>query len=108
VLGAIRTPNPQTIGDHIPAGASGWSNPTGIADQIGVDETSVFTCEADTSRPDLRCIPAVIHFLVYFPLPLAKNLGEQLVPPDNPGTSQERPRARRTGVDPASDLVAAR
>jgi hypothetical protein len=46
--------------------------------QLGVDKTSVFNWEANTS-PEIRYMPAIIDFLGYDPLPAAKGWGERLV-----------------------------
>ena len=77
----IRIPTePQTVGDHIRRRRLALKMlQRDVAEQIGVDKTSVFNWEANTANPEIRYMPAIIRFLGYNPLPEAKTLGEQLV-----------------------------
>jgi DNA-binding transcriptional regulator YiaG len=50
-----------------------------VAEQIGVNTTSVFKWEANTAAPEVRFMPAIIRFLGCNPLPEANTLAQQLV-----------------------------
>ena len=100
----IRIPTePQTIGDHIRRRRLTLKLlQKDVASQIGVDTTSVFNWEANTSQPDLRFVPAVIGFLGYNPLPPADTLGEKLVRHRTVLGMSQKEAARRLGVDPST------
>jgi transcriptional regulator with XRE-family HTH domain len=70
-----------------------------VAEQFGVGETSVFKWEANTSRPDLKYMPAVIRFLGYNPLPEGDTLGERLVRHRTSLGMTRGEAAQRLGVD---------
>ena len=54
--------------------------------------------ESNTSAPEIRYMPAIIHFLGYNPLPAANTLAEQLVRQrTSPGLSQKE-SAGRLGI----------
>jgi DNA-binding XRE family transcriptional regulator len=67
----IRIPTePRTVRDHIRLRRLGLKLlQRHVAEQIGVDKTSIFNWEANTSEPDFRYMPAIIDFLGYNPLP---------------------------------------
>ena len=100
----IRIPTePQTIGDHIRRRDSRLKlMQKEVARQIGVETTSVFNWEANTSQPDLRFVPAVIGFLGYNPLPPANTLGEKLVRHRTALGMPQKEAARKIGVDPST------
>ncbi len=77
----IRIPvAPQTVGDHIRKHRLALKMlQKDVAEQLGVDKTSVFNWEANTAIPAIRYMPTIIDFLGYNPLPAAKGWGEQLV-----------------------------
>ncbi len=77
----VRIPTePQTIGDHIRRQRLGRKLlQREVADQIGVDTTSVFNWEAGITAPAIGYVPAIIEFLGYNPLPEGRTLGERLV-----------------------------
>jgi len=50
-----------------------------LAGWLCVTESSIWNREEGKSQPDLRCMPAIIRFLGYNPLPKATTLGERLV-----------------------------
>ncbi len=61
-----------------------------VAEQLGVDKTSVFNWEANTATPEIRYMPAIIDFLGYNPLPAARCAGRAVGPPaDQPGAFAE-------------------
>ena len=100
----IRIPmKPQTIGDHIRRRRLALKMlQRDVAETIGVDETTVFTWEANTANPEIRYMPAIIRFLGYNPLPPVDGWGERLVRHRTTlGLSQEE-AARRLGVDPST------
>ena len=69
----------KTIGDHIRKRRLGLKMlQKDVAEQLGVDETSVFNWEANAAVPEIRYMPAIIRFLGYNPLPAASTLAEQL------------------------------
>ena len=82
-------------GDHDKAGRT-------VGERIGVDTTSVFNWEANTSQPDLKYMPAVIQFLGYNPLPAADTLGERLVRHRTSLGMTQGEAAKRLGVDPGT------
>jgi DNA-binding transcriptional regulator YiaG len=50
-----------------------------IASQIGVETTCLFNWEAQTSKPEIRDMPAIIAFLGHNPQPEAVTMGERLL-----------------------------
>lgn len=61
----IRIPvAPQTVGDHIRKRRLGLKLlQKDVAEQLGVDKTSVFNWEGNRSSPEIRYMPAIIRFL---------------------------------------------
>jgi transcriptional regulator with XRE-family HTH domain len=100
----IRIPaQPQTVGDHIRRRRLALKMlQRGVAEQIGVEKTSVFNWEANTSQPGFRYMPAVKHFLGYNPLPQANGLAEQLVRHRTSLGLSQKDAASRVGVDPGT------
>ena len=70
-----------------------------VGERIGVDTTSVFNWEANTVSPDIRCMPAIIRFLGYNPLPAAKGWGERLVRQRTSLGLSQKEAALKLGVD---------
>jgi len=70
-----------------------------VAKEIGVCEPSVLFWEANTVNPEIRYMPAVIRFLGYNPLPVAKTLAEQLVRHRTTLGMPQKDAARTMGVD---------
>ena len=97
----IRIPvAPQTVGDHIRKKRLGLKMlQKDVAEQLGVDKTSVFNWEANTAVPAVRYMPAIIQFLGYDPLPVAKGWGERLVRRRTTLGMTQKEAARRLGVD---------
>jgi len=73
-----------------------------VAEQLGVDKPSVFTWEANTVSPEIRCMPAIIRFLGYNPLPAADTLGGRLVRHRTSLGMTREEAAKRLGVDPGT------
>ena len=99
----IRIPTqPQTVGDHIRRRRLGLKMlQKDVAARIGVTESSVFNWEANTATPEIRCMPAIIRFLGYNPLPEGKTLGERLVRQRTALGLSQKCAAGRLGVDPS-------
>jgi transcriptional regulator with XRE-family HTH domain len=97
----VRIPTvPQTVGDHIRRRRLGMKLlQRDVAEQLGVDKTSVFNWEANTSNPEVRYMPAIIRFLGYNPLPAANTLAEQLVRQRTSLGLSQKESAGRIGVD---------
>jgi site-specific DNA recombinase len=97
----IRIPvAPQTVGDHIRKRRLGLKMvQKDVAEQLGVDKTSVFNWEANTSAPEIRYMPVIIGFLGYNPLPEAKGWGERLVRHRTTLGMTQKDAARQLGVD---------
>jgi len=71
---------PQTVGEHIRKRRLGLKMlQKDVAEQLGVNKTSVFNWEANASAPEIRYMPAIIGFLGYNPLPEADGWGARLV-----------------------------
>jgi transcriptional regulator with XRE-family HTH domain len=70
----------NTLGDHLhrrrlDLGLS-WK---AVSELIGVDADTLTNWTRGRTQPGLRCLPLVIWFLGYDPLPAAKSVGEALV-----------------------------
>jgi len=100
----IRIPvQPQTIGDHIRRKRLGLKMlQRDVARQLGVDKTCVHNWEANASRPEIRCMPAIIRFLGYNPLQQANGPAEQLVRHRTSLGLSQKDAASRIGVDPGT------
>ncbi len=97
----IRIPvAPQTVGDHIRKRRLGLKLfQKDVAEQLGVNKTSIFNWEANTSAPEIRYMPAIIDFLGYDPLPEAEGWGERLVRYRTSLGMTQKEASRRLGVD---------
>jgi transcriptional regulator with XRE-family HTH domain len=73
-----------------------------VAERIGVDKCSVFNWETNTVSPEIRCMPAIIRFLGYNPLPAARGWGERLVRHRTSLGMTQGEAAKRLGVDPGT------
>jgi site-specific DNA recombinase len=70
-----------------------------VAEQLGVDKTTIYNWENNRSKPDLVYMPAIIRFLGYKPLPPPKGWAERLIHARICiGITQEK-AAERIGVD---------
>ena len=96
----VRIPTvPQTVGDHIRKKRLGLKmHQREVADELGVDKTSVFNWEANTSAPEIRYMPAIIRFLGYNPRPAAKGWRERLVWHRTTLGITQKAASRRIGV----------
>jgi site-specific DNA recombinase len=100
----IRIPTePQTVGDHIRRRRLDLKMlQREVAEQVGVDTTSVFNWEANTASPEIRYMPAIIEFLGYNPLPEANGWGERLARQRTSLGLPQKDAARKIGVDPST------
>jgi len=105
----LRAPKPKpshypqqlnTLGDHIRSRRLDLDLfQSDVAEQIGVDTTTICNWEGNASIPAIRYIPAVLQFLGYDPFPPAHTLAERLVTARKGlGLSQQK-LARSLGVD---------
>ena len=93
----------KTIGDHIRKRRLDLSLlQREVAEIIGVDETSVHNWEINKALPMLRCLPAIIAFLGYNPLPEPTTIAEKLVQYRSIRGIHQDELAKRIGVDPAT------
>jgi DNA-binding XRE family transcriptional regulator len=73
-----------------------------VADEIGVDETTICNWEGNKTAPVIRCIPAILQFLGYNPFPPVQTIPEQLITARKMlGISQWK-IAETLGVDPTT------
>jgi DNA-binding transcriptional regulator YiaG len=100
----IRIPvAPQTVGDHIRRKRLVLKMlQKDVAEQLGADKASVFNWEANTSKPEIRYMPAIINFLGYNPLPEANTAAEQLIRQRASLGLLQKDAAGRIGVDPGT------
>jgi DNA-binding XRE family transcriptional regulator len=100
----VRIPTlPQTVGDHIRKRRLGLKMlQREVAEQLGVEKTSVFNWEANTSAPEIRHMPAIIPFLGYNPLPEVDGWGTRLVRCRSTLGLTQKETARGLGVDPGT------
>jgi transcriptional regulator with XRE-family HTH domain len=90
----------NTVGDHIRRKRLDLKMlQREVAERIGVGQTSVFKWEANTVSPEIRCMPAIIRFLGYNPLPTAKSWGGRLVRHRTSLGMTQGEAAKRLGVD---------
>jgi len=73
-----------------------------VAEQIGVDTTSIHNWEGNKSAPAIRHIPAILRFLGYNPLPPAQTLPERLATVRKTLGMSQRNLAESLGVDPGT------
>ena len=73
-----------------------------VAEQIGVDKSSIHNWETAVTEPGFEYMPAIIRFLGYNPLPPGNGWGERLLRRRTTlGLSQEA-SAKRLGLDPGT------
>ena len=100
----IRIPvKPRTVGDHIRLRRLGLKLlQKDVAEQLGLDKTSIFNWEGNKSSPEIRYMPAIIDFLGYDPLPEGNGWGERLVRQRTALGLTQKESAQRLGVDPST------
>ena len=75
-----------------------------VAEQIGVDKTSIANWESNRTKPGFEYMPSIIRFLGYNPLPPADKWSERLVQCRTVLGISQKEAATRIGVD-ASTLA---
>ena len=75
-----------------------------VADQIGVDGTTITAWERNTTSPAVRFIPAIIQFLGYDPLPEGNSFSEHLATARRVQGLSLRKMAVELGIDPGTLL----
>jgi site-specific DNA recombinase len=100
----VRIPKqPQTVGDHIRRRRLALKlMQSDVAERLGVTESSIWNWESGQWQPDLRCMPSIIAFLGYNPLPEVTTLGERLVRHRISLGLSQKEAAAEIGVDPAT------
>jgi len=73
-----------------------------VAEQIGVDTTTICNWEINASAPAIRYIPSVLSFLGYAPFPPAQTLAERLTTARKGLGLSQRKMAEKLGVDPGT------
>jgi transcriptional regulator with XRE-family HTH domain len=108
----IRLPKPKptayplrinTLGDHIRSRRLNLKLfQKQVADQIGVDATTITNWEGNTTSPAIRHIPAILEFLGYDPIPTAQGFPERLAAARKRLGLSQRKLAEKLGVDPTT------
>ena len=75
-----------------------------VADQFGVDETTITAWERNATAPAVRFIPAIIQFLGYDPLPPGSSFSERLATARRSQGLSLRKMAVEFGIDPGTLL----
>ena len=73
-----------------------------VAEQIGVDVTTVCNWEGNASTPAIRYVPAILEFLGYDPCPPGYTLAERLATVRKVQGLSQRKLAEKLGVDPGT------
>lgn len=100
----IRIPaKPETVGDHLRVQRlSQKLLQKEVAEQVGVDKTTIANWEANATQPGFEYMPAIIRFLGYNPLRAAKNGTERLVLGRTALGLSQTEAANRIGVHPST------
>jgi len=79
--GRTRAPEKlETVGDHLRCRRLARKLiQRQVAEQIGVDKTSIHNWETNLSKPSIEYMPAIIKFLGYDPMPPPKGWADSLV-----------------------------
>lgn len=75
-----------------------------VADQIGVDGTTITAWERNATTPAVRFTPAIIQFLGYDPLPPGSSLSEHVATARRRQGLSLRKMAVELGIDPGTLL----
>ena len=93
----------NTLGDHIRSRRLDLDLfQSDVAEQIGVDTTTIYNWEGNASTPAIRYVPAILRFLGYNPLPPAQTFVERLSSARKVLGLSQRELALRVGVDPGT------
>lgn len=93
----------ETIGDHIRKRRLDLGLfQKEVAQQIGVDTTTIYNWERNANSPQVHELPGVIRFLGYNPYPAAGSLSEKLTALRRTLGLNQRVMAKRLGIDPGT------
>jgi DNA-binding XRE family transcriptional regulator len=93
----------NTLGDHIRSRRLDLGLfQAKVAEQIGVDTTTIHNWEGNISTPAIRHIPAILRFLGYNPFSPAQALPERLATVRKMLGMSQRKMAKSLGVDPGT------
>jgi transcriptional regulator with XRE-family HTH domain len=93
----------ETVGDHIRRRRLTLKLlQRQVAEQLGVDKTSIYNWEGNRAKPGLEYMPAIIRFLGYNPLPPADGWADRLVQCRTVLGLSQKESAHRIGVDPCT------
>jgi DNA-binding transcriptional regulator YiaG len=73
-----------------------------VAEQIGVDTTTICNWESNTPHPAIRYFPAIIAFLGYDPQPSVNSFPDRLATARRTLGLSQRKMAEKLGVDPGT------
>ncbi len=73
-----------------------------VAEQIGVDNTTICNWESNASTPAIRYLPAIIQFLGYDPQPSSDSFPDRLATTRRTLGLSQRKMAEKLGVDPST------
>jgi transcriptional regulator with XRE-family HTH domain len=73
-----------------------------VAEQIGVDKTSIHNWETGLTEPGFEYMPAIIRFVGYNPLPEGDGWGQRLVRQRRTLGISQKASAQRLGLDPST------
>jgi len=93
----------RTVGDHLRRGRLVRKMlQKQVAEQIGVDKTSIHNWETGVTEPGFEYMLAIIRFLGYNPLPEGQGWGERLVRRRTTLGLSQKASAQRLGLDPGT------
>jgi DNA-binding transcriptional regulator YiaG len=93
----------ETLGDHIRKRRLDLGLfQKEVAQQIGVDTTTIYNWERNANSPQVHQLPRVIRFLGYNPHPAAGSLPEKLTAIRRKLGLSQRVMAKRLGIDPGT------
>ena len=108
----LRAPKPKpshypqqlnTLGDHIRSRRLDLDLfQSDVAEQIGVDTTTICNWEGNASIPAIRYIPAIIRFLGYYPQASVDSFPDRLATARRTLGLSQRKLAEKLGVDPGT------
>jgi transcriptional regulator with XRE-family HTH domain len=92
-----------TLGDHIKNRRLALGRfQRQVAEEIGVDETTVFNWERNNARPQIHYLPRILEFLGYNPSPLPESLPDRFLMVRKTLGLTQKAFAKRLGIDPTT------
>jgi transcriptional regulator with XRE-family HTH domain len=92
-----------TIGDHLRKRRLDLGlRQRDVADQLGVDETTVANWELNRTEPALRFLPGIVGFLGYAPWAAGGSIGKRLLASRRERGLSQPAFARLLGIDPGT------